>query len=867
MSGPLMLERERELQALDETFRSVARSGGQLVLVCGEAGIGKSTLVGQFLEALPPTQLRAIGYCDPLETPRPLGPLRDIAARLLSAVAPATDEAVFFDVLLQRLTVAESAVLVIEDLHWADERTMDWLKFIGRRIAMLPVLLICSYRDDEVDATHPLRAALGQIPAGRKTQLTLAPLSLEAVRQLSGTSELSPRRLLEVTGGNPFFLTEVIGQQTPNDSVPTTIADALNARLKQLPAEVVRLLEFTSCWPGAVPTRTLTRSSDVCTPDALGHALRHGLLTESDGKLTFRHELARRAVYDRMVAPQQIEAHALFLEALTAGDVEGATPDMIVHHARGARDEARLLAYAPRAAEQAARFGAHREAARYLAYAVRLADRLPPAEAAELYEAWAYEAGLSLAIDAEVIDARQKAAALWRQVGRPERVGENLRWVSRLHWYRGEPEEAQRYIKEALAVLEGEAPSSAKAKAYALRAQFFMLQDQMVEAIEWGQQALAMAEVVGDPEIRVHALNTVGSARLFRGDWAGEPELRESLALSLAAGLHEQAARVYTNLSECLIELRALDRAEQLVEEGIAFDIAHDLDAWTYYLIGRKAQLRFEQDRYEEAISIAQDVLLQENQTLLMRMPALIVRARAEVRLDAKRAEEPLREAVAAAEQIGEPQYLAMMRLTEIEHAVLAGEPARARAAHEWLRALTPGLLSPRKRGEALFWARIAGLGDLGGGEGELPEAFARFLEGALDAAHTAFEREGSYYLATWALGAGRAAEVDARFERIGATAARRYLRTRAGVELPPLKRGPYKKARKHPYGLTGKEQEVLQLLVKGYSNAAIAEELFRSRRTVENHVSSILSKLQAKSRLDIILLVRSAPHILASGL
>lgn len=883
----MLLERDNELQTLETAFQAVAGSGGRLVLVCGEAGIGKSSLIARFTEGLAAPCRLAWGYCDPLTTPRPLGPVRDIAAEVLGPEQGESEEARYFEGLVQGIAgVGRPVVLVIEDLHWADDRSLDWLKFVGRRIAMLPLLLICSFRDDEVDATHPLRAALGQIPAARKAQLTLTPLSLEAIRQMAGHTALSAERLMEITTGNPFFLTEVISQPDlplPGDPaphseaarmVPHSVADALNARLDRMPVDVVRLLEEASCWPGAVPQALLVGlgavDTPVDTPGALAHAIRHRLLIATDGRLSFRHELARLAVYNRMVAPQRAAVHARFLAALTARNDKAAL-DMIVHHAEGAGDKAALLRHAPRAADAAAALGAHREAAEYLARAVRLTDGLPPAEAAEIHERWAYEAGLSMAVDTEVIAARQKAVPLWRAAGCAERVGENLRWLSRLHWYRGEAEEAQRYIEEAIGLLERGSAFAAKGKAYALRAQFFMLKDRMAEAVTWGQRALTMADQVDDAELRVHALNTIGTARLFRGDTGGEALLRESLALSRAHGFHEQAARVYTNLSECLIELRALDRAEALLEEGIAFDAAHDLDAWTYYLVGRKAQLRFEQDRYDEAATIARDVLDRDNQTLLMKMPSMIILARTGLRMGEASAAERLAEALEAAGRIGEPQYLVPLRVAEIEHAVLSGTPEAGRAAQGWLQQLAPDLLSPRKRGEALFWARLAGLDGGASDLRDLPSGFGLFLSGQPRAAAVAFEQDASAYLAAWALVAAGAPDdlrtADALFRKAGALAARRCLRARASgsaaADLGRLERGPYRAARKHPYGLTGKEQIVLRRLVDGQSNATIALHLGRSRRTVENHVSSILSKLQARNRVDIVLRTQSEPWIL----
>lgn len=871
---PVFLEREENLQQLRDLEELVRRSGGRIAFVCGEAGIGKSTLIERYVSTLGSGQRQAMGLCDPLHAPRPLGPVQDMAFQLFGPVAEGTLEDACFGGFVQKLQAQPvPVVLVMEDLHWVDDRTLDWLKFLGRRIAALPVFLICSYREDEVGPDHGLRSAIGNIPAGRKTRMPLAPLSLDAIRKLDFANRYEPEKLLEVTGGNPFFLTEMAAETAPDGEMPLSVADALDARFNGLPAPVMRFLETVSCWPGVIPfacLQALDKEERLAGPEL---ALQRHFLVDAGRGYKFRHELVRQAAYSRLLPHHKIAAHELFLKGLLALP-EDPPLDMVVHHAQGAQREDILVEYAPRAARQAAGFGAHREAARYLEYAKDLVQQDQDEQAADILESWAYEAGLSQAIDEEVIAAQQAALAIWKKAGRAVRVGENLRWLSRFVWYRGEGELAEDYIRQAIEALEGEAPSAATAKAYALRAQFFMLQDLMEDAVLWGEKALAVELRFPDLETRAHALNTVGSAKLFRWDRDGEALLRDSLSLSLAHGFHEQAARVYTNLSECLIELRDLDAAETLLEEGIAFDLAHDLDSWTYYLIGRKAQLRFEQDRYDEAAAIARDVLEQENQTLLMRLPALLILARSLIRLGEAEGQEILQRALEGAEKIGEPQYLAAAWTAALELAVLSADEEAARDLHGKAGALGEDLLSPRKLGEWLFWSRLAGQTVAVDLARKAPDPFRRMLQGEAALAADQFSAEGAAYLSAWSLtllkDAAFQQKADGIFSQIGAQAARKSLRRmiggdRAGeVALPKLARGHYGAARRHPYGLTGKEQMVLRHLVDGKSNRAIADELSRSPRTVENHVASILSKLQAQSRLEVILKARNEPSLLA---
>ncbi|MEM7472576.1 MAG: AAA family ATPase [Pseudomonadota bacterium] len=861
----MLKERERALESIKAAAEEVAISGGQAVLVQGEAGIGKTTLIQNVLQTLPTNYISANAMCDPLYTPRPLGPVRDLVKLLSLDQKPKLDEHQMFDGFLHYLQSSPvSIVLIIEDLHWVDQSTLDWLKYIGRRISEAPVLLIGSFRSDEVDAKHPLHSALNTFPRGRKKNLILNPLSVAAVTDMAVGSELSGAHVHEITGGNPFFVTEILNAKGDKSDLPDSLADAINERLNLLSPPELRFVETVACCPVRIPYVTVRKMDLGDVPTLCDAAIARHFLVPDGPNFRFRHELTRRAAYARMPPAAKREAHALFLEALIEDGAPEDQIDLVLHHAQGAHRRDLVLRYAPQAAKTAAALGGHREAAQYLGAVMQDLEGLEPRFAAKICENWAYEAGLALAIDEDVIAARERAVKLWHDVGDAEREGENLRWLSRLHWYRGESEIAKRYIHQAIDLLEKDDATAARAKAYGLRAQFHMLQDQMEDAQIWGQRAYDLAALGEDHEIVAHSLNTIGTARMFRGDRAGEIQLRESLSLSLDEGLHEQAARVYTNLSECLVEFRALDAAADLLDEGIAFDTAHDLDSWTYYLVGRKAQLSFERDLYDEALAIADDVLKRDNQTLLMRMPAMIIQARAKIRLGHDDAAVCLQKAVDAAEKINEPQYVVSIRIAQLEAAVLAHDTEAVIAGMD---TLSSDSLSPRKRGEFLFWAQLLGRRPEWHIDDDLPDGFRLALKYHWNEAAMAFEQEQSNYLKAWALGhADEAQEADALFTQIGAMAARKALRLKGLSGLAPLPRGPYRATRQHPYGLTKKEQVVIGLITDGKSNAQIADHLSRSQRTIENHVSSILGKLRCKNRLEVVLRVQSEGWILATA-
>ncbi|HEV7914632.1 MAG TPA: LuxR C-terminal-related transcriptional regulator, partial [Albitalea sp.] len=603
---------------------------------------------------------------------------------------------------------------------------------------------------------------------------------------------------------------------------------------------------------------------------AVGDCVTRGVLVAHDGTLSFRHELARRATADALAPAQRQARHARLLAALSDPPDGVAPPPLsrLAHHAAEAGDSARVLELAPRAAREAAQLGAHREAALQLEAALRFADSADAGLRAQLHESWSYEAGLSLAIDDRVITARHRAIGLWRQLGRIDKVGHNLRWLSRLHWYQGDKAKAERYADEAVATLEPLPPGPELAWAYSVRSQLFMLKDCTDEAVQWGERAIALADRLGEAEIRCHALNNVGTAELFAGRPGGHEKLEQSLALALAGGFHEQAARVYTNASEHAVVFKDHATAERMLVEGIAFDRQHDLDAWTHYLVGWLAQLRLEQGRLDDAERIADEVLATPRLTAVMRLPALTVRARVHMRRASPDASRLLDEALALAVPTGEVQRVAPLVTAQAEDAWLRDDPAACLAALRRLDDLPGAGVNAWEAGEIAAWRQRAGE------QPAIPPHAARpwmlELQGDLAAAATAWKALGAPNEAALVLlrlamnshprsnAAAPLAEAVRLLEDIGAKFAARKARQLArdwGLRghMPAVRAG----AREHPRGLSAREQQVLVCLSQGLRNPDLAKQLGVAQRTVEHHVSSVLSKLEASDRADAVAVAR----------
>ncbi|MHB8577369.1 MAG: ATP-binding protein, partial [Dehalococcoidia bacterium] len=402
-----LLERTSFLDELSRLFTAAAAGHGALVFVGGEAGAGKTALTREFCRSQAAGARVLVGACDALSTPRPLGPLVDIArasggglAGLLDGGAPR--ERVFAALLTELSTRNKPTIAVFEDVHWADDATLDLLRFLGRRLDGTRSVLLATYRDDEVGPRHPLRIALGDLAtAAGVRRMKLPPLSEAAVRTLAAGSELDPAVLHRQTGGNPFFVTEALS--AGGSGIPATVRDALLARVARLSAEGRAALEAAAV-AGSRAEAWLVAEVLGSHADALEECLAAGLLGAAEDLLTFRHELLHEVVLAAMSALCRTALHRSVLTALRSHVTAPALATRLAHHAEAAGDCQAVLEYAPVAAQQAAGLKAHREAVAQYTRALRCADGLQPAQRAELLESLAYQRFLTDR-HAEAVDA------------------------------------------------------------------------------------------------------------------------------------------------------------------------------------------------------------------------------------------------------------------------------------------------------------------------------------------------------------------------------------------------------------------------------------------------------------------------------
>lgn len=848
-----LLERDEDLAVLDAAARRAADGVGSVVVVSGEAGIGKTALIARaFTDA--PRSVRVLwGMCDPLFTPRPLGPLHDMAQKvggaLLAAATSLASRETLFAALLDELRLPPAPVaMVVEDAHWADEATLDLLRFLGRRIHQLPAVLVVSYRDDEVGLSHPLRAVIGDLPAKSVRRVRLMPLSSQAVESLALAAGKSATGWYELTAGNPFFITEALAAD--RETSPATVRDAVMARAARLSDAGRMVMELAAVVPSRIE-RSLVDQLLAPHSSTIDECRAIGMVQDDNGALAFRHELARRAIEDALPPERRRALHASCLAALLTRDAGEVSAARLVHHADRARDNAAVLRLGPIAAEQAASVGAHREAAALYERVLRVADTLPERDHAVLYEQYSYECYLTNAMDV-ACSARAEALALWRKLGDRVREGDTLRWMSRVWWYRGVRDAGERFGAEAVAVLEQLPPGRELAMAYSNRAQLALLADDTDSAVFWGDRAIGMAESLGDTECLCHALNNVGSAEFDDGRPGGREKLERSLAIALANGYHEHVARAYTNLA-IVFERRCLfESASAYLRDGLAYCEAHDLDAWMLYMLAWRAQLRFEMGDWTEAAEDALSVLEHAHCAAVSRIPASLVLARVRMHRRDPDWQPLLDEARDLASATKEPQRIVPVACARAEAAWLLGDVHRAgeEAAIGWP---PPTRGAPRRDiTDLTLWLWRAER--LPSGPLTLPVAAERQIAGDWRAAAEEWARLGCTYQRALALAdaddEGALRDALTAFEQLGSETGAAFVRRRLrviGARVVP--RGNRLSTRRNPARLTTRQLEILALVCEGRRDAEIAELLFLSTKTVGHHVSAILGKLGVRSR------------------
>jgi DNA-binding CsgD family transcriptional regulator/tetratricopeptide (TPR) repeat protein len=848
-----LLERGEELATLDSCLADAAGGAGRLVLLAGEAGIGKTSVARAFCDRHRGHARKWWGACDALATPSPLAPLRDIArdhddvAELLVGDPPRHQ--LFAGVLDALVSPLRPVVVVVDDVHWADEATLDLLLYLGRRIAGTHAVVVVGYRDDEVGPGHPLRRLLGHL-AGlpHVRRLTLARLSGRATATLAEGRPVDPAYVYRVTGGNPFFVTELLAAAP--DTVPATVCDAVLARAAPLSPGARALLDLVSVVPGGAELELVDAlARDGCRA-RVEEGVAAGLLQVHERTVGFRHELARQAVAAHIPATRAPGLHASVLAHLTsAGRTDAAR---LAYHAAQADDRDAVLTHSPAAAEQASRQGAHRQAVAHYELALRYAGALPAHARAPLLDGYADECNATGQLT-RAIDALDEAAQLHDERGAVDhRAMAMARRAQYLH-ATGDGKEAADQLEQALALVDGHPATPAVASVYAHAAYLSMVRGDRAGARRLGRRAVALAERFGDDRLRAVALIAVGGAQWWISPEEAEANLVQAVEAAQASGRAATVALALAGLGVGALDARRFRVADRWLAEAADWCERHDLDKRRDTCRANLAVSHLRQGRWQEATELAGRLAAPDADIY---PPAARNAQRTLARLAIRSGKPGHRAALVEAWEIavraGDQQLMCLAAAARAEAAWCAGRPARIPdLIGDTFQLATEGG-DPWLIGETGYWLWRAGA--LHTVPAHTAEPYALHINGQPLAAAEAWDAVGCPYEA--AMARADTDEPDqlraalAAFYRLGARPAANRLRKRMrALGLAALPRRPHRTTGANPAGLTDREVEVAALLAAGLSNADIASRLHISRHTTAHHVSAVLRKLGTRDR------------------
>lgn len=625
-SSGTFVGRVAELDRLESALAALPERGAATVMLGGDAGMGKTRLIEEFCaRARSRGSLVALGACTPAEGGGlPYGPvvgvLRDVARQLpagdvaevlgfaqrsLGLVAPMQSDAEaaptsgmvktkLFEALLQSvetLAARASVVLVFEDLQWADSASIEVIDFLTRNLHDIPVLLVATYRADEVERGGALRRLLAEL--GRHNRVSQVELSgldrVEIATLLTDIVGGSPDwtlvdAVLTRSGGNPFFAEELAAARHVK-ALPTVLRNVVMMRIERLSTQASHVVGVAAAVGASVHYRLLSAAAQVGVDEldaALAEAVEHKVLVtdEDENSFRFRHALLREAAYDALLPGERARLHRAVAQALTehpelAASGPGYAAMELAEHWLAAADWPEALRASVIAADAAAAVLAMPEAYAYYERALTAGERIP-------IDSDAWQGIDRIDLDMKAADAgymtgeTQRAVDLVRQAlnaldddADPRRAAICYTMLGRNAWAIGDSQLALDSLHHAASLLPADAPSLELAGILAEEARSLMLMSYFDRGEAKAREAIAIARAVGARMEEGHALNTLGCILGDRGDTdQGLALVRESLAIAEELGNPDQLYRAYNNLAHVLGTAGRLEEAAGLVFEG-----------------------------------------------------------------------------------------------------------------------------------------------------------------------------------------------------------------------------------------------------------------------------------------------------------
>jgi DNA-binding NarL/FixJ family response regulator len=708
------------------------------VLVAGESGVGKSRLLAELTGSVQEDEALVLhGECIELgEGELPYAPIvgalrhltrvvepgtlnelppaaRNELGRLVPELAPgaapagAPSQPVLFEGVLGLLALLadeQPVVLVLEDIHWADRSTRDLLAFLARNLRVERVLVVATFRSDELHRRHPLRGLLAELERLPQTdRIELAPLSLsEADEQIAGILGSAPgaelvERVHARSEGNPFFVEELVAAGAEG-ALPDSLRGALMLRIETLPDEAQRVLRVLAA-AGRPVSGELLAAAVGARDDALSEPMRDAVnrnivAVTGEGNFRFRHALFGEAIYDDLLPGERAGLHRALAEAL-AGDAalavesESIGAAELAHHWYAAHDLPAALAAAVKAGYASRSAGALPEAARQFGTALEVWAQVPDAEARAGigHAALVGQAGEV----AHLIADYDRAAALLTQAAQAfEAAGDATAAalaqtrLGRCLWSAGQTDAALEAHGRAVELMPPD-PTAERAEVLALTARSLMMRDRIADSLPLAEEALTIARAVGAREPEGHALNTLGVDVAELGELErGIAHLREALEIAKALGFPDELGSAYVNLSDRIDQAGRLEEAAELGIEGMAACEHAGVGRLSGALLASEVALRLIRlGRYQQADDIVTEALERDPGGL---PNAALHQARAQLLIehgDPELAQSDLELVRVITERTDDSMWIGPFAATDVELALWRGDPDAAATAAE----------------------------------------------------------------------------------------------------------------------------------------------------------------------------------------